>query len=259
MSTKRNLLFALLSACSPFSAQAAFWSPHIGVDYKYWGLEATESNIGGSSLNSSALTPTGNGFEDLFPRIETAYNIYIGSRINGYFGFDIGYEQTHLGEASQTFQGGEFYFVNPENAQDAARVTLRLHDLHLDLNFYWEVMRRFEIIFMAGVAFVHIQGHVFHLTNGTWFEYRDENEMKTMGRIGIGAQYNFIPCFGIKALFSWEPDSRITFNGYDQGDNYYSIHPYKTSTMFSLGFVYSFSKPRRHIPVITASTFESDP
>lgn len=236
MSYNRFLLGTLLILPS-INAYAAYWSPHVGADYKNWGLEP--------GVNATQ-TVTGTDYERIFPRVTNAYRLYAGSRINGFFGFDVGYEESTRRQQSYTFVAGDVFFVNPENQGDASNVTVRLKDFYLDINFYWEVFRSFEIIFMGGVAFLHPDIHIYHLTNGTWLEFRNDSEMKTMGRIGIGAQYNVLPCLGIKFLINGDPGIRINQVGFDQNNNWYSITPYKTAVSVSLGIVYSLNNPRRN-------------
>lgn len=239
-----------LSLCAlPFSLQAAYWSPHIGADYKYWGLEPNVY------------------YEDTFPRIKNTLNLYIGTRINAFFGVDIGYEISQQPSVTHVFEGGEVFlrsisnasgtttpttlFTTPELLGNNSQVSLRLRAPHIDFNFYWEIAHRFEILFMAGVAFVNPATHIFHYTVGdvSWFEYESSSETKTMGRIGIGAQFNPCPRIGIKALFSWDPDIRLKYDVTTSADQVISnVTPYKTSTGFNIGVVYSFSNPRRGLP-----------
>lgn len=243
MATKGIFLSAfLLPLTFPVIAHSAFWSPHVGIDYKYWGLKPDVY------------------YEDLFPRINNSFNVYAGSRINGYFGFDFGFEESENKRRSQEFIGDdtEAPFGQFELPGNAATIEIRLKSLHLDLNFYWQVFHRFEIIFMTGIAFLYPSTHVFHLENGNWVEYRNETIPKVMGRIGIGAQYNILPCLGIKALFNWDPDKRINYIGFDENDVAYDIHPYNTSTSFNLGIVYSFSSPRRHTVVEFIDPYDAD-
>ncbi len=228
MSYKGILVSALISTLAPITAQAAFWAPHIGADYKWWGLEPNET------------------YHETFPYIDHAFNFYVGTRINGYFGVDFGFEESTRKQLGYTFEGGEIIFVNPENPNDATDINMRLRDFHMDINFYWEVWRNFEIIFMGGLALLHIDTHINHLTDGIWFEFENQSENKAMGRIGLGAQYNILPCLGIKFLINGDPGIRINDIGEDQNENFYSITPYKTAISYSLGIVYSFSNPRRH-------------
>lgn len=231
MSYKGLLVSALISTfVAPSTSFAAFWAPHIGVDYKWWGLEPAWA------------------YEDTFPRIDHGYNFYVGTRINGYFGTNIGYEESTRKKIGEQFEGGEVIFVSPELAGNATDINLRIRDFHLDINFYWEVWRNFEIIFMGGLAMWHIDSHINHLNvnNGAWIEYRNESENKAMGRIGLGMQYNIMPCLGIKFLVNSDPGIRVNVSGFDENDNFYSFSPYKTAISYSLGMVYSFSNPRRH-------------
>lgn len=225
---RRPLLFFSLFLFFAPPLKAAYWSPHVGVDYEYVNIHPFDQ------------------YEAAFPKIKHGYNLYLGSRINGFFGFDIGYERTLQHRQNQTFAGGELLFVYPETTNDATAIDLRTHAIHFDFNFYWEVYKRFDVIFMLGAAFKHFNTHIMHLTNGTWLEFRNSTDPKWASRLGIGAQYSPIPCFGIKALVYGDQVRRINYVGYDQNNEFYSISPYKKSVVVALGIVYSFSHPRRH-------------
>lgn len=217
------------------NAQSAYWSPHIGVDAMYWGVKPSFQ------------------YDELFPHINKGINLYVGSRVNGYFGFDIGYEQSSRKQKGQVFQGGEIIFATPENfllispeqANDAATIDIRLRTFHFDANFYWEVVRRLEVMFVFGVANMMPATHVFHLTDGNWIEYKNHSPSKLMGRIGLGLQFNPTPCLGIRFLFHNENTQRIKYTGFDDEDNLFDIKPYKSSITYKLGVVYSFSPIRR--------------
>jgi opacity protein-like surface antigen len=243
MSHKNLLVGALMSTlCFTPILEAAYWSPHVGFDYKWWGLEP---NSGRQS--PIAISPS-YPYTDIFPRINHSLNFYAGTRINGFFGVDFGYEQSERAQKYDSFQGVEFYFATPEVKGNATDINMRLRDIHLDINFYWEVARNFEILFMAGLAMLHIDTHIYHYANATntWVEFNNSSENKAMGRIGIGAQYNILPQLGIKFLINGEPGIRINNEGYDQTNTQYSIYPYKTAVSYNIGLVYSFSSPRRH-------------
>ncbi|MBS0290512.1 MAG: outer membrane beta-barrel protein [Proteobacteria bacterium] len=242
MSSHKGVLVSalILAAITPQSSYSAFWAPHIGVDYKWWGLEPNETYL------------------PIFPRIDHAFNFYVGTRINGYFGIDFGYEESSRRQLSTTFEGGEIFFVEPELPYDATNITMRLKDFHMDLNFYWEVWRNFEIIFFAGLAMLHIDTHIYHLTSGTWFEFQNESEKKAMGRIGLGFQYNILPCVGFKFFINGDPCIRINDMGFDQYDNFYSFSPYKTAISYNLGIVYSFSNPRRHRTIVVEDPYRDN-
>jgi hypothetical protein len=241
MQHKRLLLLGtLLSMLALSPLQAAYWSPHVGADVFVWGLEPQYP------------------LQDVFPRINKAGNIYVGTRINGFFGIDIGYQQSTFKRKTDVFTGTETIFAVQEAPGNATNITLRLWGPHIDFNFYWEVVKRFELIFMGGVAVITPDTRINHYSDGVWFEYRNNSEQKIMGRFGLGAQYNFIPCFGVKFMVSFEPGVRINEVGFDENNNFYDVHPYHNGTMYNLGFVYSFSKPRRGPPAEIADVWQDD-
>lgn len=227
MSTLRRILGSLALLATPFATQAAYWSPHIGVDYKYWGVIA------------------GDQYYEGFPRLDNAINLYIGTRINGFFGIDVGYEQSENKTKTWVFEGGEIIFANPEVLYDSTMIDLRLHTFHGEMNFYWEVVEAFELIFMMGAAYIYPDTHIMHLTSGTWFEYDNRSIPFWSGRFGFSAQYNPLPCFGLKASILFDQVRRLDYLGFDQNENFFDVHPYHKATTYQLGFVYSFSPPRR--------------
>lgn len=232
MLSRSIFIASLIASAIPLSAQAAFWSPHVGVDYKYWDV-----------------TPRGEFYQEIFPRVKYGWNAYAGTRINGYFGFDVGYEESARRTQNHDFAGSEIYFINTENAGNQTSVNMRLRDTHLDLNFYWQVARRVEAIFMFGAAYMHIDSHIYHYdsSTNTLSEYRDESQAQWTGRIGLGVQYNPVPCIGFKAMLFGDNVRNINFVGYDQDNQLFDIHPYRHAVSFSLGVVYSFSDARRKV------------
>lgn len=241
---------ALFLATLPATSMAAYWSPHVGIDYKYWDATPAEQ------------------YQDLFPRIQHGGALYFGTRINGFFGIDVGYEQSERHQRTQIFHGGELVFVDPfigtqvttpegtiyniypyEAPNNQAKVDLEMHSVFMYLNFYWEVYHRLELMFMMGAAFVDPKTHIYHYTqeDQTWVEYQNESEMFWSGRFGIGAQFNPIPCFGIRALLYWDQVNRLSYVGETSSFRLFDLNPYHSATSFNIGIVYSFSKPRRGI------------
>lgn len=215
----------------PSIVQGAYWSPHLGADFKYWNAEP-------------AIGPESD-FNLLFPKIGRAANIYVGTRINGYFGVDFGYEQSSKSKNYKVFDGTEIFFVSQEAAGDAATVDLRLHALHLDFNFYWEVARRFEIDFMLGLLYLHPATHIMHLTDGNWLEFRNRTQEKWSGTYGIGVVYTPIDAISIRALFNIDQTKRINYVGFDQNNQFYSISPYTTAKAINVGVIWNILPPRR--------------
>lgn len=234
MSFKYTL--SLVPFLFPLATQAAIWSPHIGADYKYWGVKP--------AIEESLFVD----YEKYFPKITNTLNFYAGTRINGYFGVDFGFEQSIRKDKTRVFDDEDRLFVgSDENAGDSSFVDVRLKAWHMDLNFYWEVYRRFELIFMMGAAYMENQTHIFFTQDGTQYELtrNPKADSKWLGRFGFGAQYNFTPCFGVKGMVSFDPTRRINYLGFDPDEIPFDIHPYGQAVSFLAGVVYSFSNPRR--------------
>lgn len=227
-------LLALL--CLPLSAHALYWSPHVGADIIGWGINPAEV------IKDHILTD-----KNPFPRINRGANIYVGTRINGFFGFDVGFEQAQHKKRSVVFDGGEHIFARPEEQNNGATIDIKLRTLHSDISFYWEAFRCVELIFTAGVAYLHPATHVYHFeyADSSLVEYRNNTEVKYSGRFGFAVQFNPTPCIGIKGQVDWDQTRRISFVGHDQNNNFYQISPYKKATRYLLGVVVSLSNPRR--------------
>lgn len=232
----RTIGLLTLNTLIASTAQATYWSPHIGVDLIGWGINANEV------IKDQIITD-----KNPFPRINRAGNIYVGTRVNGFFGMDIGYEQAQRKVNSVVFDGGEHIFARPEAQNNGATIDIKLYDYHFDMSFYWEAVKCLEVIFTMGVAYLHPATNVYHFeyADGSLVEYRNESEVKYSGRFGFGLQYNPTPCFGIKAAIDWDQSRRISFVGFDQNNNFYQISPYKKATRYLIGVVYSLSNPRR--------------
>jgi hypothetical protein len=230
MSKYTSWLISVMLLAAPISSMAAtYWSPQIGIDYKYWGIDTK---------------PT---YDDIFPRLDNAFDVYIGTRINGFFGIDIGYEQSENKRITKVYEGGEVVFVQPELIYNSTMIDLQLHSLFCALNFYCEVARDLEIIFMMGVAKIYPLTHVMHLEGdqGVWFEYQNETIPFWSGRFGFGMQYNPLPCFGLKGSIVFDQTRRLNYVGVDQDDFFYSFLPYNKAVTFQAGIVYNFIPPRR--------------
>jgi hypothetical protein len=218
---------ALLSQTS----HAAYWSPHVGIDYKYWGARAGAS--------------PGNDETHLFPTINSALNFYVGTRINGIWGLDLGYEQSEKKEKTATFNGAYSIFGDLESAGDWATAIVRLKAGHLDASFYWEIYQAFELVFMGGIAYLKPDTQINYYSSNSNFFTLEKVKSKWVGRGGFGAQYNPVPCIGLRALLHFDGTQRIEYIGNDEDGAPYDIRPYKSATSFYVGAVYSFLRPRR--------------
>jgi hypothetical protein len=231
MQIKQALSLCALTLAS-FCSQAAHWSPHVGADIVGWGIQPTAD-----------YPPDKNPF----PRINRAGNFYFGTRINGYFGVDLGFEHAQRKQRSVVFNGGEWIYAVPEVQNNSSMVTMKLNAFHMDMNFYWEAVERLELMFMMGVAYLHPGIHVYHFTyaTGIFDEYRIDADVKYSGRFGFSAQYSPIPCLGIKGGIIWDQTKRIRLIGFDENNNVFQMSPYTRAMTYTLGLVYSFNNPRR--------------
>lgn len=239
MSILPRWLASLALIATPFVAQATsywtYWSPHIGAAYKYWDINPRED---------SPYLPS---YKEVFPRIDNAINLYVGTRVNGFFGVDFGYENSLNEMKTKVYEAGDRVFAEPELSNNSTMIDLRLHSLYGAVNFYWEVVDCLELIFMMGAAFVYPDTHVMHLStlNGAWIEYKNTSDPFWSGRFGFSAQYNVMPCLGIKGDIVFDQILRLEYRVIDEFDNICYLHPYRKAISFGIGLVYSFSDPRK--------------
>lgn len=234
MSILPRWLTTLALIASPLATQATtywtYWSPHIGAEYKYWGV----------------TTGRESPYEQIFPRIDNAFNLYVGTRVNGFFGVDVGYEACPSETKTKVYEGGEIIFAEAELPNNSSRIDLQLHTVYGAMNFYWEVVDALELIFMMGAAYVYPHTHIMHLSvdNGAWVEYQNRSEPFWSGRFGFAAQYNVMTCLGIKGSVTFDQILRLEYLGVDEFDNAFDVKPYRKAVSFGIGLVYSFIPPR---------------
>lgn len=225
-------VFFLLAVFMPFQLHAWYWSPHVGADWKYWGAKPKNKQW--------------EDFEKFWPDISNSFSFYAGSRINGFFGFDLGYEQSTTKEKSFIFNGVQS-FVTPtaEPAGNLSDIELRLKAWYAHFNFYWEVATDLELIGILGLSTLKPDTHIFYTAAGVPTEIMQKTKSKTSARIGVGVQYNPWWFLGIKGSVLFDQISRLNYEGNDIRGSFFSIKPYKNATSFHLGFVLSYTPPRR--------------
>ena len=114
-------LVSLACLATPLVSQAAtYWSPHIGADYKYWGVHTSDF------------------YEEVFPRMDNAFDVYVGTRINGFFGVDVGYEKSINVMKTHVFDTDDIIFAEAETPGNSTMIDLRLRSLYAEMNFYAE-------------------------------------------------------------------------------------------------------------------------
>lgn len=221
------LLFSLPS-------YGVYFSPHLGADFKFWNAPPAEDR---------------HDFTITFPDITNSYSFYIGSRVNGFFGLDFGFEQSFSKEKRHTFNGREpFLHETLETAGNSSFVQARFKAWFLHTNFYWQVAREVELIGILGLSNLRVDAHIFNTTGRLQTEVLGlEVPSKVSARVGVAAQYNPFWFLGIRAAVIWDQTKRLRFIGYDQNLVPFEIAPYKKAASFHLGFVFSVAKPRQPV------------
>lgn len=223
-----SLILFLMTA---FQAQAVYLSPHMGVDWKYWG----------ASVNNDRPLPQ----DRTFPDIGNGMSFYLGTRINGFFGIDLGYDQSITKEKSRVFDGLET-FLKPtaEPLGNSSNVSVRFKAFHLNTMFYWPVMKDVEILGLLGISSLESDVHMFYVTNGIRTEISQNSKNKASARIGLGTQYNPWWFLGFRGMVIWDQTKRVNILGVDNTQVPFDISPYKSSTSFHLGVVFTMADPR---------------
>lgn len=214
-----------------FQAQAVYLSPHIGVDWKYWGAPPT---------NDLPLA-----FDKTFPKMSSGMSFYLGMRFNGFVGIDVGYDQSITKETSKVFDGQlPFLTQTPEPVGNASTVRVRFKAWYIHTLFYWDVMKDVELLGLLGISTLKPDTHIYYLTAGQRVEITQHTPSKASARIGLGFQYNPLWFVGIRGMVIWDQTKRLNYLGVDPTQTPFDISPYKSATSYHLGFVFNLDKTR---------------
>lgn len=229
---KTRLIKTLASLVLLFTAQTAVafydwcFQPHVGIDYKYWGVEAKKG-------------PT--TYEYLFPDLTRAGTIYIGTRINKLWGIDFGYDRSSTKDKWHAFEQPSAAFGAPSNVGDTTEIDMRLEAWHLSGLFYWEMIPNLELVLHAGIVSLQPKSRIlYYPLGGAPVEMRFKTESKWAGRFGFGAQYLFPCILGVRALLTWDQTSRINYLGLNHQLSTLDIKPYNNALSFNVGVFAEF-------------------
>lgn len=227
-----GLLFSLLTS---FSANALYLSPHAGVDWKYWGARP----------NNDMPLPA----DHTFPPITNAFSFYLGTRINGFFGLDVGYDQSTTKEESRVFNGQQTFLQPvPEPIGNSSTVRTRFKAWYMHGIFYWQAMPKVapevELLGLLGISTLKPDTHIYYVTGGQRVEIIQNTKSKASARIGLGLQYNPFWFVGLRAMVIWDQTKRVNYLGVDQNQTPFDLSPYKSAASYHLGFVINMNPPR---------------
>lgn len=202
------------------NAQALEWSPHVGVDYKYWGAQ------------SKAI------YEPIFPHIEDGLSGYLGFRLDRRFNIDFGYDHGFQREKTTQFNGNTAYFGPNDALNDSVVINFRMKEYYVNFAYHYalESAPCFEIFTLIGAALNEPASTIYYI-QGAGVQLPLDVENFWHVRFGFGAQYNFLKHLGIKASVFWEQTARIKYRGSNQINQQIEFKPYKNATNFSIGFV----------------------
>lgn len=226
---KKSLAWlALMFTFIPTSWAGDTWcfSPHIGIDYKHWGMDGK-------------VSPS---FERMFPEVNAAGALYIGTRINKFFGIDFGYERSTTEDKWYTFEETTNFFGSTSNVNDRTHIKTNMQAWYLSGLFYWEMIPHLELVLHAGLVSLHPKSSIMYYPAGQPLplEFSFKTKSKWAGRFGLGVQYLFLCHFGARAIMTWDQTSRINYVGRDHNQSYLDIKPYKNALSFNLGLFAEF-------------------
>lgn len=228
---KTIAMAGLLSIGLSQNACALSFTPHLGIDYKFWQVEPKQSDAGAD-------------FTKVFPDITRAGTLYVGTRINKVWGIDFGYDRSSQKHKWRTYDTQQLVFGQPATIGDASQVDVRLAAWYLSGLFYWEVYQNLEIVFHAGAGWLQPKTTVIYYpvaTGSQPVELSFKEESKVSGRFGFGMQYLFLDHFGVRALVTFDQTRRINYVGTNQNVVSFDISPYKSATSYNVGIFAEFN------------------
>lgn len=193
--------------------------PRAGIDYKYWGVRPKPE------------------FEVLFPKISSAVNFYVGTRICRKLAIDLGYEKAPDKTHDTVFTGSETIFNHATTANDYAKADVRLSAFHIDFSGYWNIHDKWELLGIVSLANLKPRGSIIYRQGLVESELPTQFESKWLGRFGFGAEFSPLRNLGIRALVMFDQSSRITIEGFDENGFPFVIKPYKNAATFHIGLV----------------------
>ncbi len=226
MSTNKFKAITLgLLIASPLACADWCFNPHIGADFKHWGVDAD-------------FKDASRDYRSTFPDITAAGTFYIGTRINNNFGIDVGYDRARSKDKFRSYSQNQVIFGSLTNPGDTTQVDMELDAWWVSFLFYWEFYRNLEFVAHAGVASLQPKSTIIYYPVNPAagpIDLQFKTRSKASGRFGFGLQYMFFKYFGARALVTWDSTSRINFVGNNQTNTPFDISPYKNAASFNVG------------------------
>jgi hypothetical protein len=206
-------------------------SLHLGADYKHFGARPR-----------AEYRPT-------FPELHEGSDLYAGVRLGDWKGWDwgvnVGWERSSMETERTTLPNNHLFFNRLAQGGDLSHVETRFQGWYSDLMIYKNLVPCYlDFILTGGVAFQRPHANIYYTPAATGIteDYYVNNDSKTIGRIGFGAQWMLLKGIGIRGLVTWSNDNRYVYNGQQfnpaSGNiERFEAHPYKSSMGLHIGFV----------------------
>lgn len=223
MSSRIKTAFFLGLTTISFAANA---TNYLGLDYKMRSMQGHRA--------------TNYDLRQVLKKSYSSAEIYAAHRFDNNVGINIGYEQSKNAKQSHTFMQNELFLGATQNAGDKSFTNVKLKALHLDVNGYFQINPKLDLIGQLGVGLMQINIKGNTTVGAITTNLVTTHTYRAIPRIGMGMQYFIVKNFGIRALLNWEATNMYRIYMTDQDGVRRSVRPYKQSWALSLGIVGRF-------------------
>tara|TARA_R110002110_G_scaffold65206_4_gene180017 strand:- start:101995 stop:102726 length:732 start_codon:yes stop_codon:yes gene_type:complete len=180
-------------------------------------------------------------------------NFYIGTYMHKYLGFEVGYEYMFQQDKNSFYNTPmpALGFLNAV-AQDSSYIShVSMQGPHFDVKGYWAVLKKTEIEFSLGLAWLKAQYQTMLFQDGGNAANRPtiwKSDRRSVLRLGLGCKHMLSEHFGARLQYVWSNTSKLDTTipvGVDVGgvaipvsmSHNFTTKP-KNSHLVGLGFYY---------------------
>lgn len=174
-------------------------------------------------------------------------NLYVGLKLNCYFGVEAGYEATERKTRTTTFFPGTVVNGLPIGAPTISQQiasTGQITGHHASLLGFYPLCDAYKLTLLGSVGFARLQGKFLSATisrNGVpVMEFSNFIQRKGVLRVGGGLQHMIATDWGVRAMLKWENTNRFKNIGAEAIAAGVPRLKLKNSLIYSLGVFYKF-------------------
>lgn len=207
--------------------------PVIGVDYYQAWMNAKH--------NYSRILP-----HNSYP----GASIYVGAKFQECFGVEVGWDWSKRKSRDFTLTNGSSFFGNTVSGTTTGKARVSRRGGHIDLVGYLPVFDCFDFFGSVGWGWVESKIHVSGIAvNGVQRTSTQQSSAlaslhgkgRSVLRLGIGANYMFTECLGVRAKFGWETTGSQRVHGNMAARSLgYSSKPFRDSGTLAVGAFVKF-------------------